>query len=77
MEQGLSFPAGPEGHSHCCASCVGSSVWALPHEAEEINMQCSLQLCSRQLFPKQSPGETGEPLGGEVTQELGLSEFRT
>lgn len=31
MEQGLPLPAGPEGHSQCCASCVGSSIWALLH----------------------------------------------
>lgn len=31
MEQGLPLPAGPEGYSQCGASCVGSSILALPH----------------------------------------------
>ena len=52
-----------------CASCVGSNIWALPHEAEEINVQCSLHLCSMQLFllrgqPEAKPWRDKPACGG-------------
>lgn len=63
------------------ASCVGSNTWTLACYTEEINMQCSLNLCSTQLFllqgqPEAKPGRDTPSCGGccggedKVTLEL-------